>query len=74
MMGLTHPLQSERRIKMQFVTDQKIDQWVAEHVKKCKSNTFNDAQFKYTFTPAGVIEVQEVQCICCGEERTVFID
>ena len=59
---------------MQFVTDQQIDQWVAQHAQTCTTKAFDGAQFTYTFTPTGIVEAQTVQCMCCNAKHTVYID
>ena len=59
---------------MQFITSNKIDKWVENHRKKCKTRATSGEQFIYEFLPSGIIECQTVKCMCCGEEFTDYVD
>lgn len=59
---------------MKFETSQKINKWIKEHQKKCKSYASGGEQFMYTFIPNGIIECQTVQCMCCKEKFTDYTD
>ena len=59
---------------MSFVTEEEINEWVKIHSNKCKTQAFDGAQFKFEFTPTGLVEVQTVKCLVCGKEYTVYID
>jgi len=59
---------------MEFKTSEELDMWVKNHVQKCKTHATAGEQFKYTFLPSGIVEVQTVKCLCCGEEKTVYVD
>ena len=56
-----------------FVTDKEIDDWVDEHIKKCRTRAFDGAQFKYEFICTAIVEVQTVTCMCCKKEKTEYI-
>lgn len=59
---------------MKFETSQKINKWVKEHQEKCKSYASAGEQFEYIFIPNGIVECQTVQCMCCGEKFTDYVD
>lgn len=57
-----------------FEVDKELEEWIREHVGKCRSRAFDGAQFKYEFIPTAIVEVQTVKCMCCKKEKTVYID
>ncbi len=59
---------------MRFDTSNKIDKWVVEHVKTCRSRATAGEQFIYEFLPTGIVECQTVRCLCCKKEFTDYID
>lgn len=59
---------------MKFETSNKIDKWVENHRKKCKSCATADEQFIYEFLPSGIVECQTVKCMICKEEITDYVD
>lgn len=59
---------------MEFKTSKRIDKWIEEHQKKCKTIAFDGAQFTFEFIPTGIVEVQTVKCMCCDKEFTDYID
>lgn len=59
---------------MKFVVSNEIKEWIANHVKECKTRAFDGGQFKYMFIPTSIVEVQTVKCLCCGEEYTYIVD
>ncbi len=60
---------------MKFKTNKAIDDWVENHrAQGCISNASAGEQFIYEFIPTGIVEVQTVRCMCCGEEFTYYDD
>lgn len=59
---------------MTFETSKKIDLWIKDHRKKCKTIAFDGAQFKFEFIPTGIVECQTVWCMCCKEEFIDYVD
>lgn len=59
---------------MKFETSKKIDKWVENHRKKCKSCATAGEQFIYEFLPSGIVECQTVKCMICKEEITDYVD
>ena len=59
---------------MTFETCETIDKWVKEHRKHCISRASAGEQFIYEFIPSGIVEVQTVKCMCCGEKFTYYSD
>ena len=59
---------------MVFETSQRLDKWVENHRKKCKTRATAGEQFVWAFLPSGIIECQTVKCVCCGEEFTDYVD
>ena len=59
---------------MKFETSKKVNEWVEEHRKMCKSHATAGEQFVYEFLPTGIIECQTVKCLCCKEKFTDYVD
>ena len=59
---------------MKFVTSKEIDTWVKEHNKTCHSHATAGEHYQFEFIPTGVIEVQTVKCLVCGEEKSLYIE
>lgn len=59
---------------MKFETSKRIDRWVEQHQKKCKSHATAGEQFVYEFLPSGIVECQTVKFLCCGKEFTDYVD
>lgn len=59
---------------MNFEVSEQLEKWVKQHTEKCKTRAFDGAQFEYKFVPTGIVEAQTVKCMCCKEEKTVYID
>ena len=59
---------------MEFITSNKIDKWVENHRKECKTRATAREQFVYEFLPSGIIECQTAKCMCCGAEFTDYVD
>lgn len=59
---------------MKFETSKRIDRWVEQHKKKCKTHVTAGEQFVYEFLPSGIVECQTVKCLCCGKEFTDYVD
>jgi hypothetical protein len=60
---------------MEFITSKKIDKWVKDHrAGGCVSRATAGEQFEFTFLPTGIIECQSVECLCCGEKFTDYVD
>lgn len=59
---------------MEFKTSKKIDAWVRNHQKMCKTHATAGEQFEYSFLPSGIVECQTVRCLCCGAELTDYVD
>ena len=59
---------------MEFETSKKLDKWVKEHRKFCKSRATAGEQFIYEFLPSGIVECQTVKCMCCGKKFTDYVD
>ena len=58
---------------MEFKTSKRIDKWIEEHQKECKTIAFDGAQFALEFIPTGIVEVQTIKCMCCGKVFTDYI-
>ena len=58
---------------MDFKTSKKIDDWVEEHRKKCRSRASAGEQFTFEFIPTGIVECQTVKCLRCKEEFTDYV-
>ena len=56
---------------MEFITSNKIDKWVENHRKECKTRATAGEQFVWEFLPSGIIECQTVKCMyyCTKETR-----
>ena len=59
---------------MKFETSKQLDDWMLKHQEKCKTRAFDGAQFSIEFIPTGIIEAQTAKCMCCKEEKTVYVD
>ena len=59
---------------MKFETTRKIDEWIKEHRKKCKSRATGGEQFIYEFLPSGIVECQTVRCMICKKSITDYND
>ena len=59
---------------MTFKTTNKINEWIREHVKTCKSHATAGEHFVYEFLPNAIVECQTVKCLCCKKEFTDYID
>ena len=59
---------------MKFETSKQLDNWMSKHQEKCKTRAFDGAQFCIEFIPTGIVEVQTAKCMCCKEEKTVYVD
>ena len=59
---------------MEFETSKKLDKWVEEHRKFCKTRATAGEQFIYEFLPSGIVECQTVKCMCCGKKFTDYVD
>lgn len=60
---------------MKFKTNESIDDWVENHrAQGCISNATAGEQFIYEFIPTGIVEVQTVRCMCCGDKFTYYDD
>lgn len=59
---------------MIFKTSDKINKWVKQHRENCNSRGALGDQFVFEFIPSGIVEVQVVKCLCCGEEFTDYVD
>ena len=59
---------------MTFETSKRLDKWVEQHRKECKTRATAAEQFIFEFLPSGIIECQTVKCMCCGAEFTDYVD
>lgn len=59
---------------MIFKTFPTMDKWIKEHKEKCENKNPDNAQFKYSFTPIEMEEIQEVLCLICGEKYIEHVD
>ena len=59
---------------MEFKTSNKLDKWVENHRKKCKTRATAGEQFVYEFLTSGIVECQTVKCMCCGKKFTDYVD
>lgn len=59
---------------MIFGTSKRLDKWVENHSKECKSYTTAGEQFIWEFLPSDIIECQTVKCMRCGTKFTDYVD
>ena len=59
---------------MTFETSKKIDKWIEEHNKVCKSNATAGEHYIFEILPSGIVECQTVKCLCCKKEFTDYVD
>lgn len=59
---------------MKFEVSEELQNWVKQHLIVCQTKTFDGAQFRYQFTPTAIVEVQNVTCLCCGKQKTAYVN
>lgn len=59
---------------MTFETSKRLDKWIEEHQKVCKSYATAGEHFIFEFLPSGIVECQTVKCLCCKQEFTDYVD
>lgn len=57
---------------MEFKLNPKLEEWMEEHNKNCHSNASAGEHYQFEFLPTGIMEIQTVKCVCCGEEKTIY--
>lgn len=59
---------------MEFVLSKKLERWIEEHNKVCKSDETAGEHYIFEFLPSGIVECQTVKCLCCKKEKTDYVD
>ena len=59
---------------MKFETSKKIDKWLERHREKCVAHATPGEQFLDNCGPRRIIECRAVECLCCKEKFTDYVD